>query len=90
MEYRVVEVRVRQLPTVKVPDDLGLQIASAATDGWEIDRVVPIMSKGFIGGSYTDSLLVFLKRNPGSGRMPNTTQQPTGASSAAPAAERAL
>ena len=83
MESRVIEVRVRQLPTVKVPDDLGLQISSAAADGWEIDRVVPIMSKGFIGGSYTDSLLVFLKRTPGLGRMPNTTHQPAGAPSGA-------
>ncbi len=72
MEYRVLEVRVRQLPTVKVPVELGDQVSTAAADGWEIDRVVPIMSKGLFGGSYTDSLLVFLRRDPHRGRMPNT------------------
>ena len=62
MEYRVVQVQVRQFPTVKVPEDLGTEVSAAAADGWEIQHVVPIMSKGLIGGSYTDSLLVFLKR----------------------------
>ena len=56
--------------SVKVPAELGEQISAAAADGWEIDRVVPVMTKGFIGGSYTDSLLLFLKRDPHRGRMP--------------------
>jgi hypothetical protein len=62
MEYRVLEVRVRQLPTVKVPDDLGDRVAAAAAEGWLVDHIVPVMAKGFFGGSYTDTLLVFLKR----------------------------
>jgi len=63
MEYRVIEVRVRQLPSVKIPSDLGEEISSAAAQGWQIDRVMPVMAKGFFGGSYTDTLLVFLKRD---------------------------
>lgn len=64
MEYRVMQVRVRQIPSVRVPDNLGADIDAAAADGWQVDRVVPIMAKGLLGGSYTDSLLVFLKRDP--------------------------
>ena len=63
MEYRVLEVRVRQLPLVKVPKDLGDEVHAAAAAGWQIDHVVPVMAKGFFGGSYTDTLLVFLKRD---------------------------
>lgn len=70
MEYRVIEVRVRQLPTVKLPDDLGQQVSSAAADGWQIDHVVPVMAKGLLGGSYTDVLLVFLKRGHEGSRTP--------------------
>jgi len=68
MEYKVMQVRVRQLPTVKVPDDFGEQISAAAAEGWQIDHVVPITAKGFVGGSYTDSMLVFLKRDAGGGQ----------------------
>lgn len=64
MEYRVLEIRVRHLPTIKVPPDLADHISAAAAEGWEIDRVVPIMATGWIGGSYTELLLLFLKRNP--------------------------
>ena len=83
VEYKVLEVRVRQLPTVKIPNDLGPQLDAAAREGWEIDHVVPIMAKGILGGSYTDSLLVFLRRRDDRGRMPNMTQQPTSAPSGA-------
>jgi hypothetical protein len=62
VEYKVLEVRVRQLPTVKIPNDLGPQLDAAARESWEIDHAVPIMAKGILGGSYTDSLLVFFSR----------------------------
>lgn len=71
LEYKVLEVRVRQLPSVKLPNDLGPQLDEATREGWEIDHVVPVMAKGLLGGSYTDSLLVFLKRHEDRVRMPN-------------------
>lgn len=61
-EQKVLEVRVRQLPSVQVPVELGEQVEQAAADGWEVQHVVPILAKGMLGGSYTDTLLVFLRR----------------------------
>ncbi|MCK5942382.1 MAG: hypothetical protein KAI24_10465 [Planctomycetes bacterium] len=61
-ETKVLEVRIRQLPTVKVPESLGEDVERAAADGWRIDQVVPILAKGLLGGSYTDTLLVFMSR----------------------------
>ncbi len=48
----------------KLPEDLGERVDELGADGWELDRAVPILSKGwaFFGGSYTESLLLFFRR----------------------------
>jgi hypothetical protein len=56
------QVRIQTMPTVKVPEDLGAQVDASAAEGWELERCIPIMAKGMIGGSYTDSLLLFFRR----------------------------
>lgn len=61
-EYRVLAVRVRHLPSVQVPADLGRSVEALAADGWELDHTVPIQAKGLLGGSYTDTVLRFFRR----------------------------
>ena len=61
-EYKVLEVKVRSFPATAAPPELGIRMDEAAADGWQLDHCVPVMAKGFIGGSYTDSILLFLRR----------------------------
>ncbi|MHB0868299.1 MAG: DUF4177 domain-containing protein [Chloroflexota bacterium] len=61
-EYLVVQVRVKQFIGVGIPDDLGARINQYGSDGWELARTEQILRKGVIGGSFTDSLLLFFKR----------------------------
>lgn len=61
-EYKVLQVKIRTLPSVKVPDNLGADVEAAAAEGWQLDHCIPIMAKGLLGGSYTDSLLLFFRR----------------------------
>jgi hypothetical protein len=61
-DYKILQVRIRQIPTVALPGDTEEVIAKHAASGWVVETVVPLMCKGLLGGSYTDSVLVFLKR----------------------------
>lgn len=62
LEYKVLDMKVRNLPSTKVPENLGASVDAAGADGWELDKCVPIMAKGLFGGSYTDSVLLFFRR----------------------------
>jgi hypothetical protein len=61
-EYRVLEVRVRAFPATAIPSHLADRVDEVSREGWELDKCVPVMAKGLLGGSYTDSILLFFRR----------------------------
>jgi hypothetical protein len=61
-EYKILEIQVRRLLGIKVPEELGIRVDQLANEGWELDHSIPIMSKGFLGGSFTESVLLIFRR----------------------------
>ena len=61
-EYNVLMVNVANVFSAKPPDDLGVALDERGAEGWELVRVEPILKKGFLGGSYTDKFVLFMKR----------------------------
>ena len=61
-EYKVVEVQVARWFTVRVPEDLGVHMDQMGAQGWELVRVQQVLNRGWIGGSYTEALLLFFRR----------------------------
>lgn len=63
-EYLVLSIRVRSLFGIRLDSEVGVKLESLGAQGWRVSSVTPIVQKGLLGGSYTDSLFVILERQP--------------------------
>ena len=61
-EYKVMLVRVKGLVFSGLPEDVGVKLDEYGSEGWELVGVEPILRKGLIAGSFTDSFALFFKR----------------------------
>ena len=61
-EYKVFTANVAKVWSAGLPDNIGVVLDEHGADGWELDKIEPILRKGLLGGSYTDKMVLIFKR----------------------------